>query len=145
MAGVAVDIGFGTSVVFGTSGFSANLLSLDIGGIAVETPESSHMGLSSPSAGTYGNREFLSGGLIDGGEVTMEFHFNPNDAVPVVGTSETVAISFPLASGDTTRANWAFTGIVSGFNPSVPMDDVMTASLTVKVTGAVTQTDSLST
>lgn len=144
MAGVSVDVGTGSSIAFATSAYAANLLSLDYTGPSVETPDSSHMGTadSSPAAGEFANRTKISGNLIEGGEFTAVFQFNPNDVIPVVGSSEVVTVTFPLPAGDATPANWAFPGIVTAYPPTIPLDDIMTVAVVIMVAGAVTKTDS---
>ena len=71
MPGVKVDVGTGSKIAFTTSAYAANLLSLEYSGPSVGTPDSSHMGTadSSPAAGEFSNRTFISGNLIDGGEL----------------------------------------------------------------------------
>src|SRR5262245_30739691 len=87
-------------------------------------------------------REFISG-LIDGGEASFEMNFIPGNASDIrifellnlpVGVSRrrSCRISFP--NGRT----WNFNGEVTGYEPSVPFDDAMTATVTFKVTGGIT-------
>jgi predicted secreted protein len=87
-------------------------------------------------------REFISG-LIDGGEASFEMNFipgSPSDdrifellGLPV-GQSRrrSCRISFPNG------VTWTFDGEVTGYEPTVPFDDAMTATVTLKVTGGVT-------
>jgi predicted secreted protein len=87
-------------------------------------------------------REFISG-LIDGGEASFEMNFIPGStsddrifellSLPV-GQSRrrSCRISFPNG------VTWTFDGEVTGYEPTVPFDDAMTATVTLKVTGGVT-------
>jgi predicted secreted protein len=87
-------------------------------------------------------REFISG-LIDGGEASFEMNFIPGSTsddrifellgLPV-GQSRrrSCRISFPNG------VTWTFDGEVTGYEPTVPFDDAMTATVTLKVTGGVT-------
>ncbi|WP_292229500.1 phage tail tube protein [Brevundimonas sp.] len=77
-------------------------------------------------------------GLIDPGEASFEMTFQPGSASEtlIVTTlhareAKTFRIVFP------NLATWTFSGIVTGYEPAVPNDDRMTASVTIKVSGAV--------
>ncbi len=82
-----------------------------------------------------GIREFV-GGLVDPGEAVIELLFDPSDA----NTAEFLAdinsatpgyykIQFPDAT------EWGFAALATGFEPGSPLDDKMTATFTVKLTG----------
>jgi hypothetical protein len=73
-------------------------------------------------------REFISG-LIDGGECSFEMNYIP-------GPDErrrTCRIIYPNSIVHT------FDAELTGYEPSVPTDDKMTATVTFKVTGSVTR------
>ena len=136
MADPAVDIGTGTTITFGTSGFTSELLSISWSGIARESVHTSHMGTAAPGADKFGNRTFLPGDLADPGEITAEFHFDPSQDPIINEAAETITITFP--SGST----WAASGFVTSFEFDDPMEDKMTATVVVKLSGNVTMTDS---
>lgn len=140
MAGTNVDVTTGTTVVFGTSGFTAEIVDLAFGGVSRKSIDVSHMGTSLPSSSEYGNMPFIPGRLSDAGELAMEIHFNPQTTPPLDLVPETVTVTFPLFPGDTTPADFEFTGFVTGYDIGLPLDDKMTASMTVKVDGKVTVT-----
>ena len=88
------------------------------------------------------NREFISG-LNDPGECSFDMNFVPGSTsddrlfellnLPVgVNRRRTMRISYP--NGTT----WTFTGELTGYEPTVPVDDKMTATVTFKVSGALT-------
>lgn len=88
-----------------------------------------------------GYREFI-GGLSDGGEVTFSINWVPANATDVIlrtlHGSRAVryqSIEFP------NEARINFYGWVKGFEKGTPMDDKMTATVTVRVTGPSTYTD----
>lgn len=108
-----------------------------------DAPDVTHM--ESPG----GWREFVAG-LKDGGEVTLEGNFIPKNATQSASTGvlseftssditeDTAAhwqLTFPDGSPETV---WEFDGIVTAFEPSMPVDDKMSFSLTIKVTGQPT-------
>lgn len=87
-----------------------------------------------------GVREFKAG-LIDPGELTFDLAFQPGE--PTHGTkaglqrdqlARTVRnyhLVFPPGIGFT----WAFLGLITGLPLTFPTDEVITASVTIKVTG----------
>lgn len=87
-------------------------------------------------------REFISG-LIDGGEASFEMNYIPGsdaddrlnailDAAPDE-RRRTCRIIYPNSIVHT------FDAELTGYEPTVPTDDKMTATVTFKVTGAVTR------
>jgi hypothetical protein len=87
-------------------------------------------------------REFISG-LIDGGEASFEMNFIPGSTsddrifellnLPVgVSRRRSCRIEFPNS------VSWTFDAEITGYEPTVPFDDAMTATVTLKVTGPVT-------
>lgn len=139
MAG-EVDIGTGTVVAFGASGLSFQILDVKPPQLKRAAIDTSHMGTPAPGSGKFANRTFLPGDLVDGGEVTLSVHFNPSVVVPAHAVAETITITFPTPAGLTTPATWAFSGFLTGYDPTVPLEDKMTADLTFKVSGPVTVT-----
>jgi predicted secreted protein len=87
-----------------------------------------------------GYKEYI-GGLKDGGEVSFDINFVPDDP-----QSQALLDEFEAA----TTANWqllfpegskiGFAGFLTGFEFSAPVDDKLGASLTLKVTGSITLT-----
>ena len=87
-----------------------------------------------------GVREFKAG-LIDPGELTFDIAFQPGEAThgAISGlqadqlnrTVRNFKLVFPTGVGVT----WAFQGIVTGLPVTFPIDEVITASVTIKITG----------
>jgi len=87
------------------------------------------------------NREFISG-LNDPGECSFDMNFIPGNAsddrifellsLPT-GTSRArnCRVSFPNG------VTWSFTAELTGYEPTVPVDDKMTATVTFKVSGSI--------
>ena len=79
-------------------------------------------------------REFISG-LIDSGEVTVEYLIDSDDTgqsqliSKVGGDAETFVLTLP---GDVV---WEFEAYVRSYSPSTPLDDRMTATSVLKLTG----------
>lgn len=96
-----------------------------------------------------GYREFLAS-LRDGGEITFDIEYDPGDAshdqttglLSLFGEDKTRnwMLIFPVTAV-TGYWGYKFKGLVTGFAPKAPVGGSLTASLTIKVAGAVTQAD----
>ena len=88
-------------------------------------------------------------GLRDGGEVTFDIIYDPdvtshsatNTTTGLVyfllnGTAKTYRLVMAQSGGDF----FEFSAIVTAFTPESPLEDAMTASVTLKISGAVTFT-----
>ena len=122
-----VDVGTGTTLTFGTSAFSAEVTGVDWTGFNFESVETTHMGTGTA-------RTFMRSDLYDPGEVTIDYNYDPSKTPPITTTSETVTITLP----DTTT--WAGTGFMTSYEWNDPLEDRMSATLTIKLTGAITIT-----
>jgi|TARA_R110000824_G_scaffold188467_3_gene369823 hypothetical protein len=127
---MAADLGTGTTMTFGTSAFAFELL--DVSGSGNDTREAiqtSHMG-------TTGNHVFIPSDLADGGEFSVEGHYGGLVSPPSAGGTAVETIT--IAWGGTTDT-WAFSGFMTEFSPSAPLEDKMTFSSTIKVAGVITK------
>jgi len=125
---MAVGVGDGTTVTFGTSGFS--MYYMDISGPDLQRGfvDTSHLGSS-------GWKSFQPSGLIDGGTVTIQVQHDPaiDIASAMDDAAETITIDWG-GDGDT----YVFSGFITGYSPGARLDELMEATLTIKVTGTVT-------
>ena len=132
-------IGYGTTVSMdddlGALTALEEVIAIGLPNSQVEDVEATHM--QSPSR----RREYIAG-LIEDGEGTFEFNLVPGSATDLL-------IQEALDSGDardyeTVIPDGAFgqkfsgQWIVKGYERNVPIDDRMTATMTVRFTGAVT-------
>lgn len=83
-------------------------------------------------------REFIPG-LVDGGTVTVSMNFAPNsvtdqriEGLKLAGTVLAMRVTFPNGATATFPAG------VQSYTKAIPVDDKMTATMEVKVAGAVT-------
>ena len=129
-----VDLGTGLSLTFGTSGFTANLLSVNGQDISRPAIQTTHLGTTTAHT-------FIPGDLYDPGGVEIEFQFDPDDYPPIDQPAETITVTYPLSSGGTTAANWAASGFMTDFSWGAPLEELMTGSATLKLSGAITPTD----
>jgi len=91
--------------------------------------DASHMG--SP------DREFIMG-LTDPGETSFEMNFVPGSAsegLLLAAKATRLAKKFRIVFPN--DQTWTFSGLLTGYEPAVPNDDKMTATVTIKVTGSV--------
>ena len=77
---------------------------------------------------------FLMSDLINYGELGVEINFKADAVPPIEEDFEPAVINFP--SGTT----WAFQGALKEYAPEAPIDDRMTATATIKVSGKITIT-----
>lgn len=125
---MAVGVGDGSTVTFGTSGLSLQLVDISGPDMTRNAVDTSHLGSS-------GWKSFLPSGLIDGGTVTLTVHHNPATDIAAFldDAAETITINWG-GSGDT----YVFSGFGTGYTAGARIDELMEATLTVKVTGTVT-------
>lgn len=88
-------------------------------------------------------REFI-GGLLDGGEITATINYVPTEGTHDAGTglladmiARTVR-NFNLIFPDTGATSWRFPALVTAFEPAEPVDDRLSAEITLKVAGQPT-------
>lgn len=126
MAGIDA---FGTQFLIDSgSGYTAvaELTNIDVLDVSVDDLETT----SHDSPG--GWKEFI-GGLKDGGALSMELNFDPDQHASVLalaGDTHDMRILFP--NGDD---QVDFSGYVNAFTAGAPHDDKLTGSITVKVSG----------
>ncbi len=123
-----MDVGTGTTIVFGTSSFSAELLSINGNDISREDIDVTHMGSSA-------YKEFMPSDLIDGGSIDIEIAFDPDAQPPIAAAAETITITFPIPAGSASGATFVFTGYINTWSWTDPLEDKMTATATIKVDG----------
>ena len=121
------DLGTGSSLAF--AGLTAELLSLSASGIERVSVSKAHMGTS-------GAKPFLVGDQYDPGEITAEIHFAVDQDIDalMIGAAASLTATFPVAvTGDPVEAK-TVVAAVTGFSWEAPLEDVMTASVTWKIT-----------
>lgn len=101
------DTGNGSTIVFGTSGFTARYHELGEATQKVAKIDTSHLGLARGSSKTS-----IPGDLVDPGEIQCMFEWPLGAICPLREASETVTITYPLPAGKSTPATLAGTGFV---------------------------------
>ena len=137
MADVTPDTFFGGSITFGTSTVdNIDIISGSRSGLSVDSIDVSH-------AGTTGdNKPYIPGDLNEGGSYSFDVIYDPDDddMDALIGVSQTITVTYPLKSGDTTAASCAFTGWIESWDEDLPIDDKMTGTLVLKIASDVTKT-----
>ena len=89
--------------------------------------------------------EEVVGGILRSGEVVLEIVYDPAHATHknaagglLADFIARTAIVFTLIFSDTATTEWTFSGFITAFEPSAPVDGALTASVTIKPTGVVT-------
>lgn len=130
-------IGYGSSFEVSTDGGSVYT---ELAEVISITPPSDNLDIIDATNMDSANatREFIVG-LNDPGNCSMEMNFIPGSAsdqkiVQIRDARVAVycKITFPNS------VVWTFLGILTGYEPAVPADDKMTATVTFKVTGSYT-------
>jgi len=115
----------GITITF-DSGFLAEILEVTGPGMSRESIPTSHMG-------TTLDHTFTPAKLVDNGELSVNIAFDPSETPPIHENAETITITYP----DSGSSAWAFTGFMTGFEPSAPLEERMTGACTLKASGAV--------
>jgi hypothetical protein len=130
---MAVDVGTGTTLTGGTSGWTSPILSIEVSDISRESVETSHLGTTTA-------KTFMPGDLYDPGSIELEILFDTDNVSsvglpPISAAAETWTITFPIPSGLATGATAAGSGFLTGWGWSIPLEDRVTGTVTLKMTG----------
>jgi predicted secreted protein len=112
----------------------AEVTSITMPNLSRDAVDATHM--QSPD----GWREFIPG-LKDAGEVTVELNFvfgNASEALILAQFATKTLSACKILFIESPETGVSFSAIVTGFERTVPLDDKMTATMTLKVSGTVT-------
>jgi len=108
-----------------------------LGGPGMKADMKEVTNMLSPS--TY--KEFIAG-LREGGEITFEANYIPKDATQLntqadlhAGTISSWSLAMPGVPGATNNGIWMFSGFVASLIPVYPLDDRITVTGAIKITG----------
>lgn len=96
------------------------------------------------------NHKSYVGGLVDSGEISFTIQYTPGTTADdyILGKlDDSTADSaesletLKLVFTDSGTTDYYFNGIFTGFSPNIVKDDVVTATITFKVSGAATEVD----
>lgn len=141
MPGAPVRVGTGTTITFATSGWNAQIINISWTGMTRASLSATHMGSRIPIEGEIGGAEFFPPKLADLGELRLECNFDPDEAVPPLnGPREAIVVTWPLIDGDLTASHWDAEGYVTGFEITDNVEDIIRATITVKLSGVAVMT-----
>lgn len=119
------QVSTGITITF-AAGFAAEILDVSLGGTSRKSIDTSHMGTTTAMT-------FTPGDLADRGEMTIELAFIPKTKPPINAAAGDTVITF----ADSSASVWTFTGFMTGFEFGAPLEERMTATATVKVSGTI--------
>ena len=121
--------GTGTTITFGTSGFTADL-------VTITRPEKSREAVDTTHLGTVTAKTSEPGKLYDPGQYTMEFVHDPEQPLLIAEDSELITVTYPLVGSQVTPSSFQFTGYsVSDGGEEFSNDTRVTTKITLQVTG----------
>jgi hypothetical protein len=125
---MALQTGNGVTITFGTSGFTASYTRLGGTEMSRESLETTHIG-------TTDYKTFTPDDLVDGGEFTVEFLWDPAMTTfpPITGAAETITITYAATE---TLSGSGF--LVSSTGPPVENGELLRGEFTVKWAGQPT-------
>lgn len=119
----------------GTYGAVAGVVNIQGPGLSADVLDATQMD------STGGFREKIPG-LKDGGDVSLEIHYVPDNAAHSDAADGLVALyaakttkSWQIVWPDSSPTTFQFDAFISAFQPGAPVDGKLTASVTLSVTG----------
>jgi predicted secreted protein len=92
-----------------------------------------------------GGWEEVVGTILRSGEITLDIVYDPanathkNAAAGLIGDLVArAATTFSIVFPDVGHTTWSFDALVTGFEPAMPVDGALTASVKMKITGQPT-------
>jgi len=132
---------FGTTLYRGTSGGGTpyvNVMSISGPALSLDTEDVT----SHDSTGAW---EEVVGTILRSGECTLDIAYDPANATHknaagglLADLAARTSTTFTLVFPDSGSTEWVFTALVTGFEPSAPVDGALTASVTLKPSGQPT-------
>ena len=131
---MAIDIGQGTYVTFGTclagtAGYK--ITGVNHGGMSRAVAEATHM--------TSVAKEFVASSIYDPGELSVEVLFDPTikPTADLTNVSINQVVTVYWANGGSAVTQWTAFGFATGFEAGAQMEDMMSGTLTIKLSGTI--------
>ena len=126
--------GNGASIVFGTTSFSGNIVSMNQDGVTRDDIDITHLG-------TTVAKDYDPAGLYEGGTYALVVQFDPETVttVPYNSSKETVTLSYAISnSSNATKGTAAFTAYINSFDFNLEVNTLSLANITLKVASSIT-------
>lgn len=122
---MALQTGNGVTIAFGTSGFTANYTRIGGTEMSREAIETTHLG-------TTDYKTFIPDALVDGGEFSCEFYWDPAMTTfpPISEDAETITITY--TTGETLSGSGFLT---SSTGPDAENGSILSGEFSIKWTG----------
>lgn len=117
-----------TVTLTGATTFFAEITDFDGPNMSRNSIDCTHMGSS--------HMTFKPASLPDYGDFNVTMHFDPAQQPPIDSAAAQCTVTFPDDDSAGT-ADWVFTGFLTNFSPSGTVNDKMTATATLKITGVL--------
>ena len=121
--------GTGSTVAF-SSGFLAEIIG------TIELPEYIRKAIETSHFGSGTRTSKIPGKLVDIGSLNVTIHYDAAVSPPIDSVEETITIVL----SDLGATNITFSGFMTNFKPSVPLEDRATATCTIVASGDLTIT-----
>jgi len=128
---------FGTVIKRGATAV-AQVTSISGPGLSLDTEDVT-------SHDSTGGWEEVVATILRSGEISLDIAYDPahathkNAAAGLIGDMVArAATTFSLVFPDSGNTTWSFSAFITGFEPSMPVDGAMTASVKMKLTGQPT-------
>jgi len=121
------DVATGITIVFGTSGFSANIIDVTPIRVTREAVQTSHQG-------TQKMHTYMPADLASPGTHRFTLEYDPEEEPPIHGASEEITITHPDGTTD------VFQGFMTNFEAEEPLNQKMVGSCEFQITGQRTVT-----
>ncbi len=118
------DVATGITIVFGTSGFSAEIIDVTPIRATREAIDDTHQG-------TTNTRTSIPADLVDPGQVRFTIAYNPSTEPPMHAALEVVTITHP---DGTTQV---FNGFMINYEAEEPLDQKLTGSVELQIADEV--------
>ena len=125
------DTGTGTTITFGTSAWTGSVISIGGTTQSREPLEDTHLA-------TTNQKTYVFDDLIDAGDFELEFYWDQSASIfpPISAVAETITVTFPLKSGETTNATLAGSGgVIEATGPDASNGELMVGSMSIKWDG----------
>lgn len=122
---MAIDVGTGTTISFGTSLWTCRVTNIGDLGSERKAVDTTYLGSTAS--------ESVPGRILDNGSITLEVQHDPDYSPPMSGAAETITVT--LYSGKT----YSFSGFMTSYKMTgITTDELIKANVSIKVSGAIT-------
>lgn len=129
MANAQVDTGHGATATFSVGAHSYNITGIDLGEETLGKVSTDHLLVT-------GNKTYMPEDLAEPGEVVMPYQFDNEAAQLAKGVVETLTITLPMGSGQTTAATWVGSGFITNIKrPNLQTNVIQDGQITFAFDG----------